>query len=59
MATCVYCGAETKLHVTGRPVCANCDETTQQGKKPGTRERAASSSENVATTTQHQENQDL
>jgi hypothetical protein len=30
MAKCSQCGAETTLHVASVPICAECDEKTEQ-----------------------------
>ena len=38
MAKCKYCGAETILYVSGTPVCVNCSDLIDAGKKPPGRE---------------------
>lgn len=38
MAKCKYCGAETILYVSGSPVCVNCSDLLEAGKKPPARE---------------------
>jgi hypothetical protein len=39
MAKCKYCGAETILFVNGAPVCVNCSDLIDAGKKPPAREQ--------------------
>jgi hypothetical protein len=34
MSKCIYCGAETKLQVLGRPICVDCVKEIEDGKKP-------------------------
>jgi hypothetical protein len=34
MAKCKYCGAETVLYISGAPVCVNCSNLIDAGKKP-------------------------
>ena len=34
MAKCVYCGADTILYVDNRPVCIECSDLIDAGKKP-------------------------
>ena len=34
MAECIYCGVETKLLVSGVPVCSACSKDLEQGHKP-------------------------
>lgn len=38
MAKCQYCGAETILYVSGAPVCVDCSNLLDAGKKPPARE---------------------
>jgi len=38
MAKCKYCGAETVLYVSGAPICVNCSNLIDAGKKPPGRE---------------------
>jgi hypothetical protein len=40
MAKCKYCGAETILFVSGAPVCVNCSDLIDAGKKPPVREES-------------------
>lgn len=39
MAKCKYCEAETILYLSGAPVCVNCSDLIDAGKKPPARER--------------------
>ena len=34
MAKCIYCGANTIMHVNGNPVCIKCDKTRNNTEKP-------------------------
>jgi len=34
MAKCLYCGADTILHINGIPVCVECDEKRNNSPKP-------------------------
>jgi len=43
MAKCVYCEADTKLHINGVPVCKACSEDLEAGRKPPYRERPTKS----------------
>ena len=38
VAKCRYCGADTILYVNGAPVCVNCSNLIDAGKKPPVRE---------------------
>lgn len=39
MPTCVYCYAETQLHINGVPVCKACSEDLEAGHNPPHGER--------------------
>jgi len=57
MAQCYFCGAETRLHEFGRPICVSCSDrlekgeqltrkppakaSQEQGEEPHTKERCA------------------
>jgi hypothetical protein len=45
MAKCKYCGAETILYVSGNPLCVNCSDLIDAGKKPPAREESSDESE--------------
>ena len=34
MAKCVYCGKATIVQIDGRPVCTDCSDLLDAGKKP-------------------------
>jgi len=34
MQKCIYCGAETKLLVMGRPICVDCVKDIEDGRTP-------------------------
>jgi hypothetical protein len=34
MPECIYCGAETKLRVSGIPICGACSKDLDEGHKP-------------------------
>jgi hypothetical protein len=34
MGNCIYCGAETRLQVMGRPVCVDCVKEIEDGREP-------------------------
>jgi len=34
MAQCVYCGAETQLHVNECPICVRCSDELDAGRQP-------------------------
>jgi hypothetical protein len=38
MAKCFFCGRVTVMYVAGEPVCLECSEIIDSGKKPGRRE---------------------
>ena len=42
MAKCHVCGAETQLHVDGRPVCVRCDKM-REAKPPQSEDRSGQS----------------
>jgi hypothetical protein len=38
MPKCIYCGAETKLLVMGRPICVDCVKDIEEGRAPSVSE---------------------
>ena len=49
MAKCIYCGAETALHVKGTPVCVSCDAKPKEERKPQQSEGSAAQDRKKAT----------
>ncbi len=37
MPECIYCGAETQLHIMEVPICIKCDNQLGRGQKPAPR----------------------
>lgn len=41
LAACIYCGAQTQLYSSGQPVCVDCSNDLDAGRKPPSKERVA------------------
>lgn len=38
MAPCVYCAADTQLYLNQKPICLDCADDLEAGRKPPSRE---------------------
>jgi hypothetical protein len=48
MAKCVYCGTDTQLYCNGVPVCVQCANDLEAGRKPPSRQEGLTKRETEA-----------